>query len=117
VRRVRAARGRLPRGCGVGGCGPAGKSQAPVKVSGSAGDPFWRLRKENLLLSFFFIFFIFFYFIDYFYFLFFESFVWDLIPTQHHHNKCTTPPHTGVGPTHWAPPHVRGCCALVVVLL
>jgi hypothetical protein len=41
----------------------------------------------------------------------------DLIPTQHYHIKCTTPPHMRVDPTHWIPPHVRGCCTLVVVLL
>jgi hypothetical protein len=45
---------------------------------------------------------------------------WDLIPTQHHHNNCTTPPHMGVGPTHWAPPTCEGmlcsCCGGVVNL-
>jgi len=44
----------------------------------------------------------------------------DLIPTQHHHNNCTTLPHIGVGPTHWTPPSCEGvlcnCCGGVVNL-
>jgi hypothetical protein len=44
----------------------------------------------------------------------------DLIHTQHHHNKCTTPPHMGVGPTHWAPLSYERvlciCCGVVVNL-
>jgi len=44
----------------------------------------------------------------------------DLIPTQHHHNNCTTPPHMGLNPTHWAPSPCEGvlcsCCGGVVNL-
>lgn len=40
-----------------------------------------------------------------------------LISTLHRYNNCTTPLHMGVDPTHWAPPHVRGCCVIVVVVL
>jgi hypothetical protein len=45
---------------------------------------------------------------------------WDLIPTLHHHNKCTTLPYMRVCPTHWAPPSCEGvlctCCVGVVNL-
>jgi hypothetical protein len=40
-----------------------------------------------------------------------------MIDLQQHHNKCTTPPHMRWGPVCGAHPHVRGCCALVVVVL
>jgi hypothetical protein len=33
------------------------------------------------------------------------------------YNNRTTAPHMGVGFTHWAPPHVRGCCIIIVVVL
>jgi len=37
-----------------------------------------------------------------------------MMDLQHHHNNYTTPPFIGVGPSVWSPPHVRGCCAIVV---
>jgi hypothetical protein len=39
-----------------------------------------------------------------------------MLDLQHQHNKCTTTPHMRVGFTHWAHPHVRGCCALVAMV-
>jgi hypothetical protein len=65
---------------------------------------------------------------------------WKMLDLQHQYNKCTTIPHQRVvmwGPpssegllysccigvvnltfssTHWAPPHVKGCCVIVVVV-
>jgi hypothetical protein len=41
----------------------------------------------------------------------------DLIPTLHRYNNCTTALHMGVDLTHWAPPHVRDCCVIIMVVL
>jgi hypothetical protein len=40
----------------------------------------------------------------------------DLLFALHVYNKGTTLPHMEVGSTHWNLPHVRGCCAPVVLL-
>jgi imidazoleglycerol phosphate synthase glutamine amidotransferase subunit HisH len=43
--------------------------------------------------------------------------LWKMIDLQHHYNNCTTPPHMGWGPVCGVHPHVRGCCAVVVMML
>jgi hypothetical protein len=40
-----------------------------------------------------------------------------MLDLQHQYNNCTTIPHMRVGPTYWGPPHVRGCCTVVVLVL
>jgi hypothetical protein len=40
-----------------------------------------------------------------------------MINLQHHYNNCTTPPHMGVEPSVWSPPHVKRCCTVIVVVL
>jgi hypothetical protein len=44
-------------------------------------------------------------------------YIWKMIELQHHHNYCTTPLHMGVDPVCGAYPHMRECCAVVVVVL
>jgi hypothetical protein len=40
-----------------------------------------------------------------------------MIDLQHHHNNCTISPYMGWGPVCGVHPHVRECCAVVVVVL
>jgi hypothetical protein len=40
-----------------------------------------------------------------------------MIDLQHYQNNCTTPPHIEWGPVCRAHPHVKRCCAVVVVVL
>jgi hypothetical protein len=39
-----------------------------------------------------------------------------MLDLQHQYNNCTTTPHMRVGPMCGTYPHVRGCCAVVVIV-
>jgi hypothetical protein len=40
-----------------------------------------------------------------------------MMDLQQHYNNYTTLLYMRVGPSVWSPPHVKGCCVIVVVLL